>query len=297
MLLSQFIREAASSLEALYPPREARSLVERLLEELQGVKAYESIVRPELEASGELQPALERLLAGEPLQYVTGVQEFYGRRFRVAPGVLIPRPETEILVREACVRGLQFCGNGPRVLDLCTGSGCIAWSIALEVPEASVTAVDLSDEALSVARGQNPASLHPESGFGAASGAKRGVNAPRFVKADVLDEALTVPGGPFDIIVANPPYIRESEKASMHRNVLEHEPAMALFVPDDDPLLFYRAIAGHAVRLLAPGGWGMVEINEALGEPTAAVFRAAGLRKVEILRDFFGRDRFVTFVL
>ncbi len=293
MLLSRFIREAATSLEALYPPREARSLAERLALDVQGVRPYDWVVRPELEAAPELSACLERLLAGEPLQYVTGVQEFYGRTFRVGPGVLIPRPETEILVREACVRALQL--TSPRVLDLCTGSGCIAWSIALEVPGASVTAVDLSDEALAVARGQNPCDLHPEGGSGAVPGAKGVASAPRFVKADVL-EPQEYPGGPFDVIVSNPPYIRESEKAAMHRNVLEHEPAMALFVPDADPLVFYRAVAACAVRQLTPGGWGMVEINEALGVQTAAVFESAGLGKVEILPDFFGKQRFVSFV-
>ena len=360
MLLSQFIRSGSAALEALYPPREARSLVERLVEELQRVKAYEAVLDPGLEASLEVEEGLARLLHGEPLQYVTGVQEFYGRRFHVAPGVLIPRPETEILVREACVHALQL--DAPRVLDLCTGSGCIAWSVFLEVPGAIVTAVDISDDALAIARTQNEAflstnppdsapsytnsgdfeyggstaggnclrktsaSLHPSHKWappvsprrniplwspkghlpkGVATGGhgfpeavpsgSRNQN-PLFLKADVLAEE-EFPGGPFDIIVANPPYIRESERAAMHRNVLEHEPALALFVPDEDPLLFYRAIAGHARRQLAPGGWGMVEINEALGRKTAAIFEAAGLRGVQIIPDYFGRDRFVSFSL
>lgn len=279
MLLSVFLREGAHRLEALYPPGEARSLVERLCRDLCGFKPYDHIVRPDLEAPEVLSAALERLLAGEPLQYVAGWTEFYGRRFNVCPGVLIPRPETEILVREACVRALNV--REPRVLDLCTGSGCIAWSIALEVPEAKVTGVDISEVALRVARAQNPGD---------------GDNRPEFVLADVLGEG-SFPGGPFDIIVANPPYIRESERANMHPNVLEHEPSLALFVPDEDPLLFYRAIAGIAKRSLVPGGWGMVEINEALGQETAAVFEDAGLRKVQVFSDFFGRDRFVSFVL
>ena len=273
MLLPQFIREGSRRLEALYPPREARSLVQRLASDLCGFKPWDHIVRPDLEAPQVLLDGLSRLLDGEPLQYITGWQEFYGRRFAVRPGVLIPRPETEILVRHACIK-----------LDLCTGSGCIAWSIALEVPESSVTGVDLSDEALTVAGGQKEI-LCP------------GTDAePLFIKADVLGEE-TFPGGPFDILTANPPYIRESEKALMQRNVLEHEPAMALFVPDGDPLLFYRAIARHALHSLVPGGWGIVEINEALGPQTAAVFEEAGLRKVEILPDFSGRDRFVSFIL
>ena len=276
MLLSQFISEGSRELEALYPPREARSLVMRLVEDIGGFLPYDHVVRPDLEAPAELTAALERLKAGEPLQYVAGFQEFYGRRFNVRPGVLIPRPETEILVREACLRALQM--EAPRVLDLCTGSGCIAWSLALEVPDAVVTGVDISEEALTVARGQNLAS-----------------DAPQFIEADVLT-ADCFTAEPFDILVANPPYIRESEKTQMHRNVLDHEPELALFVPDEDPLVFYRAIATHAARCLVPGGWGMVEINEALGPQTAEVFEASGLREVQIIRDYFGRDRFVSFI-
>ena len=292
MLLSQFIREGSRRLEALYPPQEARSLVMRLVQDIGGFMPFDYIVRPDLEAPPVLEDALERLLGGEPLQYVAGFQEFYGRRFNVRPGVLIPRPETEILVREACLRALQM--EAPRVLDLCTGSGCIAWSIALEAPGAKVTAVDISEAALEVARDQKQSVLIPIDGERGFSGSKTPFNDPEFVLADVLQEQ-EFPGAPFDILVANPPYIRESEKAQMHPNVLEHEPAMALFVSDEDPLVFYRAIAAHAVRSLAPGGWGMAEINEALGEETAAVFEAAGLGKVGILRDYFGRDRFVTF--
>ena len=292
MLLSQFIREGSRRLEALYPPQEARSLMMRLVQDIGGFMPFDYIVRPDLEAPPVLAEALERLLGGEPLQYVTSFQEFYGRRFSVRPGVLIPRPETEILVREACLRALQM--EAPRVLDLCTGSGCIAWSIALEVPGAHVTAVDISEEALEVARDQKQCSLIPEDGKNGISGLSKPFFDPEFVLSDVLQEQ-EFPGAPFDIIVANPPYIRESEKAQMHPNVLEHEPALALFVPDEDPLVFYRAIAAHAVRSMVPGGWGIAEINEALGKETAAVFEAAGLGKVEILRDYFGRDRFVTF--
>ena len=299
MLLPQFIRQAACELEALYPPGEAQSLARRLAEDLQGVKPYEWVINPSLEASPLLEDGLKRLLAGEPVQYVTGFEVFFGRRFRVAPGVLIPRPETEILVREACVQALRL--EQPRVLDLCTSSGCIAWSIALEVPGAQVVGVDLSDEALAVARVQIPVDLHTEGPYEGGLCANQAcfAHAPLFVKADILSAfgsaSCAWPQGPYDILTANPPYIRESEKALMHRNVLEHEPAMALFVPDDDPLVFCRAIARHAMALLAPGGWGIVEINEALGPQTADVFAAAGLRNVGILDDFLGKQRFVTF--
>ncbi|MBQ2162021.1 MAG: peptide chain release factor N(5)-glutamine methyltransferase, partial [Bacteroidales bacterium] len=236
MLLSQFIRESTSALGALYGPREAAGIVSRLCGELLGVSSYAHIVEPGLEVSAEalpvLQGAMERLCGGEPLQYVTGVQEFCGRRFKVRPGVLIPRPETEELVATAAER----LRGGGRVLDLCTGSGCIAWSLALDCPEAKVTGVDISDEALAVAREQFSA------------------EGPTFVKQDVLQVPESFEGAPFDVITANPPYIRESEKALMHTNVLEFEPSLALFVPDSDPLVFYRAIALWAVRFLAPGG-------------------------------------------
>ena len=284
MLLSQFIRESTSALGALYGPREAAGIVSRLCGELLGVSSYAHIVEPGLEVSAEalpvLQGAMERLCGGEPLQYVTGVQEFCGRRFKVRPGVLIPRPETEELVATAAER----LRGGGRVLDLCTGSGCIAWSLALDCPEAKVTGVDISDEALAVAREQFSAE--------GASAEER----PTFVKQDVLQVPESFEGAPFDVITANPPYIRESEKALMHTNVLEFEPSLALFVPDSDPLVFYRAIALWAVRFLAPGGFGIVEINEALGAECAALFENAGLANVKIQRDFRQKERFVSFL-
>ena len=176
-------------------------------------------------------------------------------------------------------------------MDLCTGSGCIAWTLALEVPGARVAGVDISDSALEVARGQFRAA---PSTFGGGFVDGKAVP-PCFVKADVLAPPATFPGAPFDLITANPPYIRESERAEMHRNVLEHEPALALFVPDDDPLLFYRAVAIWALRFLKDGGLGLVEINEALGEETAEVFRSAELKNVAVFPDLSGRDRFVKF--
>ena len=284
MLLSQFIRESTSALGALYGPREAAGIVSRLCGELLGVSSYAHIVEPGLEVSAEalplLQRAMERLCGGEPLQYVTGVQEFCGRRFKVRPGVLIPRPETEELVATAAER----LRGGGRVLDLCTGSGCIAWSLALDCPEAKVTGVDISDEALAVAREQF------------SSEAPSAEERPTFVKQDVLQVPESFEGAPFDVITANPPYIRESEKALMHTNVLEFEPSLALFVPDSDPLVFYRAIALWAVRFLAPEGFGIVEINEALGAECAALFENAGLANVKIQRDFRQKERFVSFL-
>ncbi len=282
MLLADFIRNGIARLEPLYPSPEARGLVLMLCEERLGVRSYTHIIEPQTpvpaDREADLLQDLERLCQGEPIQYVLGVTEFCGRRFAVGPGVLIPRPETELLVAEG-VRTLQEMDlpRAPRVLDLCTGSGCIAWSIALDVRDAEVLGVDLSETALDYARSQ----------FNA--------GAPVFLQANVLDTEQDFPYGPFDLIISNPPYVRESERAQMRRNVLQYEPEMALFVPDDDPLRFYRAVARWAQRVLRSDGVGIVEINEALGPETAALFRSAGLNNVQIHRDFFEKERFIRF--
>ena len=296
MLLADFIRDGAARLEKLYPSPEARGLVLMLCRELLGVTNYTHVVEPKTAVPAdrlpELEADLERLCAGEPIQYVLGVAEFCDRRFAVGPGVLVPRPETELLVAEA-VRTLQEMelDRAPQVLDLCTGSGCIAWSIALDVRDAEVIGVDLSETALGYARGQfEPSSAGPSSSFAGLTG-----ESPSFIHADVLDTEQAFPYGPFDLIVSNPPYVLERERAQMRPNVLDWEPALALFVPDDDPLRFYRAVARWAQRFLRPGGVGLVEINEALGPETAEVFRNAGFKNVQNLPDFYKKVRFVRF--
>ena len=285
MLLADFIRQGSARLTKLYPSPEARGLVLMLCEEKLGTRDYTHIIEPQTRIpegrEAEMADALERLCAGEPIQYVLGVAEFCGHRFAVGPGVLVPRPETELLVA-AGVAALREADlpRAPRVLDLCTGSGCIAWSVALEIRDAEVIGVDLSETALRYARSQFP-DLDAE--------------APRFLQADVLDTGQDFPYGRFDLILSNPPYILERERAWMRPNVLDYEPAGALFVPDDDPLRFYRAVARWAQRFLQPGGTGLVEINETLGAETAAVFADAGFENVQIHRDFFGKDRFIRF--
>lgn len=281
MLLRQFISGGTEALGSLYPPEEARGIVLRLCRDMLGVESYTHVVEPDFRvpesAEAALADAIVRLKSGEPLQYVTGWQEFCGRRFRVSPAVLIPRPETEQLVQAALSRAAE-AGEGPlRILDLCTGSGCIAWSLSLGLPSASVTGIDISREALDLAGAQFPCL------------------GPAFLEMDVLDPPDEADGAPFHIITANPPYIRESEKAAMHANVLEHEPHLALFVSDDDPLVFYRSISVWAGHFLAPGGWCITEINEALGDAVAGLFRSCGFEKVRKIRDFFGKERFVSF--
>ena len=284
MLLAEFIRESVPALEKLYPSPEARGLVLMLCEERLGVRSYTHIVEPLFEIPEPELPGLKadmsRLAAGEPIQYVLGYTEFCGRKFKVAPSVLIPRPETGQLVDES-LKLLAAMGRPAKVLDLCTGSGCIAWSVALGAPGVSVTATDISEPALALARSQF-------------EDVPSGANAPEFVCSDLLGGCREICGR-FDLLLSNPPYVMEKEKAAMRCNVLEHEPGIALFVPDDDPLLFYRALASVSLRLLDSSGTGIVEINEALGPETAAVFEAAGYRKTEILRDIFGKDRFVRF--
>ena len=298
MLLADFTREGTRSLGGLYPEREAHSIVLMLCEALLGTHSYTHIVEPQTVVAPALLPgleaAMERLRRGEPVQYVIGHTEFCGFRFRVTPDVLIPRPETEQMVREAVeeasrlrrMRSPYGRSAAPvRVLDLCTGSGCIAWAVALLAPGTEVVGVDVSESALVVAMGQELARECKSCG----------AVAPRFVLADILDTEQAFDDGQFDIILANPPYIMESERAQMRRNVLDFEPDLALFVPDSDPLLFYKAIAVWSRRLLAPEGKGLVEINERLGAETEELFHEAGFVHTSVRKDVFERNRFVLY--
>ena len=284
MLLKELIIKGTETISSLYPDGEAKEMVYAFLEHHIGTKRHTHIVEPMYEVVDDLAEvalaAFQRMASGEPLQYIIGKAWFYNREFTVTPDVLIPRPETEILVSEA------VSGSRPsRALDMCTGSGCIAWTLALEMPGTKVVAVDISDGALKVASLQDFAQEM----------AKTGALAPEFIKSDVLAKELdSAIEGKFDLIVSNPPYVMDKEKEFMRTNVLDHEPHLALFVPDNDPLVFYRAIAGHALRYLSPEGFGLVEINEALGEETADVFRALGF-EAHVIRDLSDKERFVRF--
>lgn len=220
----------------------------------------------------ELEDILQRLSRFEPLQYIEGRTLFLGREFGVAPGVLIPRPETEELVELM----LKEIPADARILDVGTGSGCIAISLAKELPDALVTAWDVSPEALSVARA-NARKLQAD---------------VRFVECDVLacqvDEV-----GLYDVIVSNPPYVTEAEKADMEPNVLQWEPSLALFVPDDDPLRFYRRIAVLGRDMLADGGRLYFEINRAYGREMVEMLRTMGYVGVRVEKDLSQNDRFV----
>jgi len=270
-----------TSLQEIYSPEESRAITLRIVEHFLEIPSYECLSDPDKDVMEDeryegLMAALSKLREGCPLQYVIGYAEFCGHRFKVGKGCLIPRPETEELVSgiiDEC-SDIELGDEPFNILDICTGSGCIAYSLAAAFPDAMVYGCDISQAALSIACRQRIK----------LSGAR-----PVLFQADILKEP---PAGlpKFDIIVSNPPYIKESEKVAMHRNVLDFEPHEALFVPDDDPLLFYRAIAEWADRLLAPQGRVYLEINETFGRETAALFPGS-----MVSEDFNGRARFVKY--
>lgn len=283
MLLKDFIKKAVDALLPLYEEAEARSLVMMLCQERLGVMSWTHVVEPKTtvpeEELDDLQEDIDRMAAGEPIQYVLGYTEFRGRIFKTDRRALIPRIETELLVEEV-VRWWQGQGE-PRVLDLCTGSGCIAWSLAYEIPGAVVTGADLSEDALALARSQ-------------LRRLPRNVVRPVFMKGDILD--FSTPFPECDIFTANPPYITLPEKEYMRPNVLDWEPEMALFAPESDPLAFHKALALWARKLLSPGGFGIVEINEDLGPDCLAIFSSFSVfRNVRLVEDFAGKPRFVAF--
>lgn len=287
MLLREFVQEARTRLSALYGEREAASIVTSLCEAVLGIPGYTSVIYPEIELDPVKQSCLSdclaRLCKYEPLQYVLGRAEFCGLEFNVSPAVLIPRPETEFLCRILMDETIpSACRESPAILDLCTGSGCIAWTLAHYVPNSDVIGADFSRAALEVAGSQNIPG-----------------NSPRFVEMDVLSSQEVIRkclgNGKFDLVVSNPPYVTESEKRLMLRNVLDYEPESALFVPDDDPLLFYRAVADISRTFLAAGGAGAVETNEAFAGDAAELFADRGFRDVHVVQDLSGRDRFVFF--
>ena len=220
--------------------------------------------------------ALEDLKRYRPIQHIIGHTDFCGCRIAVSPDVLIPRPETEEMVNWIVESGERKVES---VLDLCTGSGCIAIALKTLCPESDVTAVDVSEKALSIAK-------------------KNAVDNNTIITilhADLLASDLKLPTTDFKLIVSNPPYVRDSERTQMRRNVLDYDPALALFVPDDDPLLFYRAIAKVAKEHLAPDGLLVVEINESLSNETCNMFCVQGFCPV-IHRDFRGKPRWVSAV-
>lgn len=267
-------RELWRTLEPLYGNGEARAITDYVLDVCFGLSKADilcgAVDEMTAEKTAELNKIFGHLTEGEPVQYVLGRAEFCGRWFSVRPGVLIPRPETEELC--AWITADSKASASPKVLDIGTGSGCIAITLQLDMPESKVTAWDISADALDVAR-ENAQQL--------------GANV-NFVKQDALNAK---PEGEWDVIVSNPPYICEKEKKDMAVNVLEHEPHTALFVPDADPLLFYRAITRLAVQTLSKGGRLYFEINPIYADDTCHMMRAEGMTAVELRSDMYGKQR------
>lgn len=280
--MSQRLTDILSHLSSRYTPGEARAVAFALLEDAFGVgrtDVYADKVRQFSEEEEQrLRAILQQITEGRPLQYATGVARFDGRLLRVTPATLIPRPETEELVAWATERAeaMERTEGARRLLDVGTGSGCIALSLALRLGEAwQVAAWDIDAETLSVAR----------------ENARSQGAAVEFEQVDLL--AQPMPAEPFDLIVSNPPYVCERERAEMEAQVLDYEPARALFVPDSDPLLFYRALVSLALCALRPDGWLLLEVNRAYAEQTAELLRQAGMHEVEVRCDAFGNPRMV----
>lgn len=286
-------------LTAIYNEREAQAIVRTVLDALFGMSLTDICLGKVTQLSADdttrLEKIMQRLEKSEPVQYVLGAEWFAGRLFDVAPGVLIPRPETEDLVKWACDEAKEKEDNSkeergkeekevskkgeeaphPSILDIGTGSGCIAITVALALPQARVTAWDISTDALAIAAGN----------------AHRLGASVRFEHQD----ALNAPDDEerWDVIVSNPPYICDRERADMSDNVLNYEPELALFVPDSDPLLFYRAIARYASKALKPGGRLLFETNTAYAHEVAQAMADEGFTAIEVRNDCFGKPRMV----
>jgi len=273
--LKELYSKVVMSLEPVWK-EEAQVLTKYLFKEVLHCSWTDIVVSSgtaiDQEAKLQLENIISRLLQMEPVQYILGYTYFLERKFLVSPDVLIPRPETEELVM-TILEHVKF--DKPSILDIGTGSGCIGITLALETGTKAYTGIDISKAALALAE----------------ENARRmgvGINC---VKMDILrDDFHDVR---HDLIVSNPPYVRVSEKKHMKRNVLEYEPEMALFVPETDPLVFYRRIAGIAADKLSPGGMLFFEINEAFGTQIGQLLRESGFGKVFVKQDLNGKDRFV----
>ena len=268
----ELLRRIESRITGLYDAREARSIALTLLADRTGLTPSALLTDPDAPLAVEgFDDDIGELATGRPVQYVTGRTEFLDRPFAVREGVLIPRPETE----ELALWIIRREGAARRLLDVGTGSGCIAVTLARLIPESRITAVDISEKALSIAR----------------ENARRLDAKVDFRQGDALGELFPGQREQFDLIVSNPPYIPRSEKASIRVNVTGYEPAEALFVEDGDPLIFYRAIARNARRLLRPGGRLYFEIHENFADETFRMLTREGFPDTAVRRDLNDKNR------
>jgi release factor glutamine methyltransferase len=279
MTIKQLTHDITTTLQPLYDPREAAAIASLYVQCRLNMPRHELVLRgnePMDESlMADIQRDIEKLAQGCPVQYVLGETEFYGLPFKVSPAVLIPRQETEELVQRIVQ---QYVGKHVRIWDVGTGSGCIAVSLAKLLPDAEIFATDISEEALAVAC-QNAELNRVE---------------VTFARHDMTDaEHLPFGDTRFDVIVSNPPYIPASDRATMHRNVTDYEPSLALFVPDDDKLWCYRALACLAQRVLVHDGHLYAETYHDFHDELAEMFCQHGFENVRSLKDLNGRLRFV----
>lgn len=263
-------------LSGYYTQSEVFALTRIIATEMLGIPQMTFFLKDDVTLKAEQEAMLfntiERLKKHEPIQYIQGYSDFCGLRFKVTPATLIPRPETSELVEWIAA---DYSGKAASILDIGTGSGCIAISLAHKLPESKVTAWDISNDALAVAT----------------ENSKANGCTVLFEQVDIL--SYEPKSAQFDIIVSNPPYIKENEKSAMHKNVLDWEPHTALFVPDNDPLLFYRTIAKKGLTLLKPGGTLYFEINRAHGAETMKMLADYGYTNIELRKDFADNDRMI----
>jgi release factor glutamine methyltransferase len=280
MLLKELKADFHQQLSDYYPSEEVGSFFSLLSEFYLKISRLEAAISPDLiiseSISEKYKMAILRLQKQEPIQYILGETEFYGFPIKVTPDTLIPRPETEELVKWVIGDAQLLKPEETKaVLDIGTGSGCIAIAVAKHLPNTRVTAIDISEKALTVAKENAPLN---------------GVSI-QFEQQDIL--SCNILSDNYDIIISNPPYVRESEKEKMQQNVLAYEPASALFVKDEDPLLFYRKIAAFAKIHLTPRGNLYLEINEYLSKKLTAMLKSMGFKQVEVRKDLFGKDRMI----
>ncbi|MEQ8414899.1 MAG: peptide chain release factor N(5)-glutamine methyltransferase [Imperialibacter sp.] len=270
--------EVANQLIPLYEVNEAQSITDYLLEGVLGITAGDRLAKKPLELSdadlATLDDTVERLKNEEPVQHVVGYGWFYGRKFFVNKDVLVPRPETEELVH--WVVNSHESSGALNLLDIGTGSGCIPITISLEAPNIQCEGWDISEAALKTA---------------SENAAKLGANV-LFKQVNILE--ATIVNKAFDVIVSNPPYVRDSEKTLMSKNVLDYDPALALFVGDNDPLIFYKRIATLAKIGLKKEGWLYFEINEAFGKEMKDLLHSLSYSNIELRQDINGKDRMIT---
>ena len=277
------IERICSALNPLYDAREARNIAEWVICDREGISRSQLVVFPDEESSiQDLDSLIAELASGRPVQYMLGYGEFYGDNFEVGDGVLIPRPETEELVAWICddaakTTPVTHANRKMKILDLCTGSGCIAIALARNIADSEVTALDRSPEALHYAR-RNAERLAPQ---------------VEIIEGDVLAGVEDMIEREFDVVVSNPPYIPAGDMTEMHTNVRDFEPHRALFVTEERPLVFYEAIADSSLKLLRSGGRLYFEIYEKLGDELCAMLRDKGFAEVTLRRDLNDKPRMI----